>query len=299
MPAKVNEKYEKDINNMSTWTVIKREFLRDKGALIALSIIILSILVVLIFPLIINHDWAFSMNPRNINQPPSNRHWLGTEIGGRDVLSLLIVGARSSLTIAFAVTIMSAIIGITLGITSGYFGGRFDNIMMRIVDFISTLPTLVMIIAFLAIVPGFNVIRFSLVMTFFSWTGIMRLVRARAIQEKELEYIQASKTLGTSHFTTIFRELLPNISSIIIVNLTLAMANNVGLETGLSFLGFGFPFDQPSLGSLIARASDPIVMRHRWWIWVPATVFVLILMLSINTVGRTLNRATDARQRRG
>ena len=286
-------------NDNSTFNIIKREFMKDKGAIFALSILVVSLLIVFIVPFFINHDWAFSNNPRNINQPPSNAHWLGTEIAGRDVFSLLIVGGRTSLSIAFIVTFLSGFIGIILGVFSGYFGGKFDNVMMRIVDFISTLPQLVMIIAFLAIVPGFNVIRFSLVMTFFSWTGIMRLVRARAIQEKELEYIQASKTLGTPHFKTIFRELLPNISSIIIVNLTLAMANNVGLETALSFLGFGFPFSEPSLGSLVATASNPVVMRNRWWIWMPAALFVLVLMLAINTIGRTLNRATDARQRRG
>jgi len=290
---------EENAPNISTFSIIKREFKKDVGAMIALGIIVVAALVVIVWPFFIDFDWAFSINPRRINQAPSSYHWLGTEVGGRDVFSLLIVGARSSLTIALFVTALSAIIGILMGLVSGYFGGKIDNAIMRVIDFISTLPALVMIIAFLAIVPGFNVIRFSLVMTFFSWTGVARLVRARAIQEKELEYIQASKTLGTPHRVTIFRELLPNISSIIIVNLTLNTAANVGLETGLSFLGFGFPFEEPSLGSLISAASDPIVMQHRWWIWVPAAIFVLVLMLAISSIGRTLNRATDARLRRG
>jgi len=285
--------------NMSFFHIVQREFIRDKAAMFALIILIVTTLFIIIAPLFIDSEWALTVNPRRINQPPSAAHILGTDIAGRDVFALLVKGAGTSLMVALAVTLMSAFIGITLGLISGYFGGKFDNAMMRIVDFISTLPALVMIIAFLAVFPGFNVITFSLIMTFFSWTGIMRLVRARSIQEKELEYIQASKTLGTPHFKTIFRELLPNVSSILIVNLTLNTAANVGLETGLSFLGFGFPFTEPSLGALIASASDPIVMQHRWWNWIPAAIFVLVLMLSINTIGQTLNRATDARMRRG
>jgi len=292
-------KITKEQSSVSTLNIIKREFSRDISALIALGVIVVAVLFVLIVPLLIDQEWALGVHPRRINNAPSAEHWLGTDIAGRDVFALLAVGARNSLIIAVVVTLMTAFIGITLGVTSGYFGGKFDNVVMRIVDFVSTLPALVMIIAFLAIVPGFHVVRFALVMTFFLWVGIQRLVRARAIQEKELEYIQASKTLGTPHRKIIFRELLPNISSIIIVNLTLNTAANVGLETGLSFLGFGFPFEQPSLGRLIAEASDPIVMQHRWWIWVPAAIFVLVLMLAISTIGRTLNRATDARQRRG
>jgi len=285
--------------NMSAFTTVRREFMKDKVAMFALIILLAATLFIIITPLFIDSEWALTVNPRRINQAPSAEHILGTDIAGRDVFALLVKGASNSLLVALAVTLMSAFIGITLGLISGYFGGKFDNVMMRIVDFVSTLPAMVMIIAFLAIFPGFNVVTFSLIMTFFLWTGIMRLVRARAIQEKELEYIQASKTLGTPHFKIIFRELLPNVSSIIIVNLTLNAAANVGLETGLSFLGFGFDFDEPSLGALIASASDPIVMQHRWWNWIPAAIFVLILMLSINTIGRTLNRATDARQRRG
>jgi len=293
----INKKAHK--NERSMFTIVKREFLRDPGAIVALIILVIALLFVITVPFFIDHDYMLTVNPRRLNNAPCSTHWLGTEGSGRDVFSLLALGARNSLMVAIAVTILSAFIGVSLGLISGYFGGKFDNIMMRIVDFISTLPMLVMMIAFLAIVPGFSMIRFISVMTFFSWAGTMRLIRANALQEKELEYIQASKTLGTPHFKIIAKELLPNISSIIIVNLTLSSAANVGLETGLTFLGFGFPFDTPSLGSLIASAAVPIVMQHRPWIWLPAAIFVLVLMFSINAVGKTLERSTDARLRRG
>ena len=289
-------------STFSTFDIVKREFARSPGAIVALVIIVAATLFVIIPYFFIDTDDALTVNLLRVNWAPSlgeDGHLLGTEHNGRDVFALLVLGARNSLLVSLAVTLLTGIVGIILGLFSGYFGGRFDNVLMRIVDFVSTLPMLIMIIAFLAIVPGFNVIRFTLVMSAFLWTGITRLVRARAIQEKELEYIQASKTLGTPHLKTIFSGLLPNVSSIIIVTMTLNTAANVGLETGLSFLGFGFPFEYPSLGSLIASASNSVVLQHRWWIWLPAALFVVILMLAINTVGRTLNRATDARQRRG
>lgn len=298
MTKNKNEKLNQN-QNFSTFSILKREFVRDKGAIFAAGVIGLAVLFIIVAPLFIDNADALTVNPMRINNPPSADHWLGTENAGRDVFALLVIGARNSLTIALAVTILTGVFGIVLGLFSGYYGGLFDNIVMRIVDFVSTLPALVMIIAFLSIFPGFNVVRFTLVMSFFLWTGITRLVRARAIQEKELEYIQASKTLGTPHIKIIFTSLLPNISSIIIVNMTLNTAANVGLETGLSFLGFGFPFEEPSLGSLVSAASNAIVLQHRWWIWLPAALFVLIIMLAINTIGRMLNRATDARLRRG
>lgn len=285
--------------SVSTWGILGRELVRDKIAMLAVFVLAAIILFIIIVPLFIDHAENLTVNLMRVNQRPSANHILGTENTGRDVFSLLVVGARNSLQVSLMVTVITGFVGIILGLFAGYYGGTFDNILMRLVDFISTLPVLVMIIAFLAIVPGFNVWRFTFVMSSFLWTGITRMVRARAIQEKELEYIQASKTLGTPHLKTIFTGLLPNISSIVIVNMTINTAANIGLETGLSFLGFGFPFEHPSLGSLTALAADPIVMQHRWWVWVPATLLVFIIMLSINTIGRTLHRATDARLRRG
>lgn len=155
------------------------------------------------------------------------------------------------------------------------------------------------VIVFVAIVPKYSILTFSLIMTAFLWMGIARLIRSKALQEKELDYVQASKTLGTSNFKIMFTQVLPNLSSLIIVTMTLNLAANIGLESGLSFLGFGFPESTPSLGTLVSYARNPQTLEFRWWIWVPASVLILVLMLSINNVGQALKRATDARQRRG
>lgn len=288
-----------DERSPSGWRIVWREIVRDKLALISLIFLIAVITFVYGIALFLDQDEIVTVDLFSIHKPPSAEFWLGTDYGGRDIFGQLIIGTRNSLSIAFIVTILTGIIGITVGIVSGYFGGVIDNILMRIVDFFMILPFLMIVISFVAIVPKYTIISFSLIMTAFLWMGKARLIRSKALQEKELEYIQASKTLGSSHIKIIFTQLLPNITSLIIVTMTLNLAANIGLESGLSFLGFGFPESTPSLGTLISYALNPQTLEYRWWIWVPASVLILVLMLSINNVGQALKRATDARQRRG
>jgi len=279
--------------------VIWRELVKDKLALTSLLFLMLIAAFVYGIALFLNQDEIVTVDLFAINEPPSSENWLGTDYGGRDVFGQLIIGTRNSLSIGILVTLMSGFIGIVVGVISGYFGGTVDNIMMRIVDFFMVLPFLMIVIVFVAIVPKYSIMTFSLIMTLFLWMGITRLIRSRALQEAELDYIQASKTLGSSHLKIMFTQLLPNLSSLIIVTMTLNLAANIGIESGLSFLGFGFPEDTPSLGTLLSYARNPQVLQHRWWIWLPAAVLILLLMLAVRNVGEAMKRATDARQRRG
>lgn len=283
----------------SSLKILWRELVRDRVALV--SLIFLGLIIVLVYgaSMILDQDEIVKVDLFALYEPPSAQYWLGTDYGGRDVFGQLVIGTRNSLTIGILVTLMTGAIGILVGIVAGYFGGTIDNIIMRIVDFFSILPFLMMVIAFVTAVPKYNVVTFSLIMTAFLWMGITRLIRSKALQEGELEYIKASKTLGSSHFKILISQLLPNLSSIIIVTMTLNLAANIGLESGLSFLGFGFPESTPSLGTLVSYARNPQTLEYRWWIWLPASLLILVMMLSINNVGQALKRATDARQRRG
>lgn len=298
MSTKLDKK-ENNYSHQTTIQIIKRELIKDKAAMTSLIVLVLIIIASIVIPLLIDQAAAFRVNPRMLNTPPSAEHVLGTDDAGRDVFAFLVVGARNSLAVGFLVTLISGVFGIIYGLISGYFGGRVDNVMMRIAEFFSILPFLVLVITFVAIMPQYTIFHFALIMSSFLWMGIARMIRARSIQEKELEYIQASKTLGTSNLKIIFRELFPNVSTIMIANMTLNMAGNIGIEVGLTFLGFGFPFETPSLGTLLSAARNPVIMQLRWWIWVPALILVLAIMLSINSLGRMLNRATDSRLRRG
>src|SRR5699024_3632235 len=279
--------------------VIWREIVRDKLALVSLIFLVLITVSVFGVSIFLDQDQIVRVDLFAIYEPPSSEYWLGTDYGGRDVFGQLIIGAKNSLAIGFLVTLMSGIIGITIGVVAGYFGGTVDNILMRIVDFFMVLPFLMIVIVFVAIVPKYSVTSFSLIMMTFLWMGIARLIRSRALQEGELDYIQASKTLGSSHLKIMFTQLLPNLSTLIVVTMTLNLAANIGIESGLSFLGFGFPETTPSLGTLLSYARNPQVLEARWWIWIPPAILILLLMLAVRNVGEAIKRATDARQRRG
>ena len=297
--AQLPDNAQSDEKSPSGWQIIWREIVRDKLALVSLIFLILIIAFVYGISLFLDQSEIVRVDLFSIHKPPSEQFWLGTDQGGRDVFGQLIIGTRNSLSIGILVTVMTGVIGIFVGLVSGYFGGTIDNILMRTVDFFMILPFLMIIIVFSSITPKYSIWTFSLIMTAFLWMGKARLIRSKALQERELDYVQASKTLGSSNFKIMFSQVLPNLSSIIIVSMTLNLAANIGLESGLSFLGFGFPENTPSLGTLVSYARNPQTLEFRWWIWLPASLLILVLMLSINNVGQALKRATDARQRRG
>ena len=287
------------IKSPSGFSIIWREIVRDKVALFSLIFLVLICLFVYGTALFLDQEEIVTVDLFAIHEPPSDQFILGTDYGGRDIFGQLIIGTRNSLSIGLLVTLISGAFGILYGLVSGYFGGTVDNIMMRILDFFMVLPFMMIVIVFVAIVPKYSIMSFSLIMASFLWMGIARLIRSKVLQEKELDYVQASKTLGSSNLKIMFTQVLPNISSLIIVTMILNLAGNIGIESGLSFLGFGFPESTPSLGTLISYATNPTTLEHRWWIWVPASVLIMLLMLSVNNVGQALKRASDARQRRG
>ena len=279
--------------------VIVREFLKDKIALTALILLVLIFLVIFIGPMFINEDTALKVNILGRYKAPNNAHLLGTDESGRDVLALLIIGARNSVLIGFSITILTCIVGVIVGLISGYYGKWVDTTLMRVVDFIMILPTLMIIIVFVTVIPNYTMFHFVFIMTAFYWVGSARLFRTRTLQEASLDYVNASKTLGSSDIRIMFREILPNLSSLIIVNLILRLAGNIGIETGLTYLGFGLPFTTPSLGTLISAAKNADIIENKLWVWVPAVILIFIMMLCINYVGQALQRAADSRQRLG
>ena len=283
--------------NLNLGKTIWREIKGDKVAFIALIILTLILLAAYTSPLFLDQSASSKINFMQIYQPPSAEFWLGTDRGGRDIFVQLMIGARNSITIGVAVTVIAGFLGLMIGLISGYFGGKVDFVIMRGLDFLMVLPTLMLIIVFVTIVPRFTVWSFIGIMSILLWFGKARLIRSRALAERELDYVNASKTLGTPNWKIMLFEVFPNLSSLVIVNMTLSLAGNIGLETGLTFLGFGLPESTPSLGTLISYASHPDVMENKWWVWLPASLLILVVMLCINYVGQAIKRASDARQR--
>lgn len=280
--------------------VVWREFKKDKLAMASL--------IILVGIIVVTFVWAFTIDREELMQislydefaqPGTNGFILGADQGGSDILGQLILGTRNSLTIAIAITLITGVLGVGIGLAAGYFGGIVDAIIMRIMDFYMTLPTLMIIIVFVTIVPKYNVMTFVLIMSAFLWVGTARLIRSKVLSEGKRDYVSASKTMGTGNFAIMLKGILPNISSLLIVELTLNFAGNVGIETGLTYLGFGLPPNVPSLGTLVGAASNPVVLENNWWVWLPASILILVLMLAINYVGQALRRAADSKQRLG
>lgn len=277
--------------------IVFGEFRKDKLACFSLLLMIVIIAAVFISSYFIDQESIMRISLRDRYAPPGEKFLLGADSGGRDILGQLIIGAKNSLAIAMAITLITGVLGVIVGLICGYFGGWIDNLVMRIIDFFVTIPSLMLIIVFVTIIPKYTITSFIIIMSLFLWTGTARLVRSKTLSESKRDYVLASKTLGTSDFIIIFREIMPNLSSILIVEFTLNFAGNVGIETGLTYLGFGLPPSTPSLGTLVSYANNPIIIQQYWWVWLPASLFILIMMLLINYVGQALRRATDARQR--
>lgn len=289
--------------------VIAREFMRDKLALFSLILLIVILVTVFIWSFLIDQTevttvslWDSYLPPMSFSEDPlheGTRYILGTDSAGRDIFGLLLIGARNSIILGWSVTVVTSAIGIVVGILAAYYAGLVDNILMRIIDFIMILPQLMIIIIFVTIVPNYNVVTFALILIVFNWHGPARFIRGRALTVGRLDFISASRTMGTPSIVIMLREMMPNISSLIIVNLTLNFAGSIGLETGLSYLGFGLPTGTPSLGTLVSYATNPDILENRAWVWLPASTLILVLVLCINYVGRALQRSADAKQRLG
>lgn len=281
----------------SFWKIIKNEFMHEKIALIAAGILAVIFLIIIIGGLIFDTETVMRVSIRDKFSVPGKKYILGADLGGRPILPQLIIGARNSILIAFCVTIITQVVGIFFGLIAGFYGGWVDNVIMRICDFIMILPVVMLIIVFVTVVPTYNIWTFILIMSAFYWTGVTRLVRSKALSENRRDYVNASRIMGTNDFKIMYGGILPNIASIIIVDFTLGMAGNIGIETAMSFLGFGLPPSSPSLGTLIGYARDPGTISGKLWVWLPASLLIMLLMLCINYVGQTIKRASDAKQR--
>ena len=287
--------------NEETRTVVDfrsllKEFRKDKLAVIALGTLSLLLLLVFVGSVFFDASQVMQVDLLNRYASPGKGHLLGTDEAGRDVLGQLLLGARTSLMVGTAVTALNGFIGIGLGLLSGYYGGLLDRLLMRFIDFIMVLPASVLVLVLMTTLSEYNLFTFILLMSAFSWAGKSKVFRNRTQSETKRDYVRASKTAGTNDLLIMFREILPNFGSLVIINTTMSLARNIGMETGLSFLGFGLPSTVPSLGNLLRYAISPTVFENYLWVWLPASTFIFAMLLCIIYVGQALRRAADAKQ---
>lgn len=234
----------------------------------------------------------------SLKQLPSSfitvkKFWLGTDKFGRDILSRIIIGTRVSLSVGFITVIISLTIGVLLGSLAGYFRGRVDNAIMWFINIIWSIPTLLLVFAItFALGKGFWQVFIAVGLTM--WVNVARLVRGQVLSLRELEYIEATRVLGFSHFRTIFRHILPNIMGPVLVIAASNFASAIVIEAGLSFLGVGVQPPQPSWGLMIKENYNFIITQNPMLALAPGFA-IMLLVLAFNLLGNGLRDALDVR----
>jgi peptide/nickel transport system permease protein len=285
-----------ELKARSQWSYARSRFLRHRLAMTGF------VLLVIIFGagIFANFVAPYSFegfNPTSILSPPTTagHHFFGTDELGRDFLSRVIYGIRTSMEVGVFVAFISSIIGIVVGAISGYYGGWIDNLLMRLTDLVLTLPALAILLTAAALLGQGSQWRVSIILALFFWTGLARIVRGVFLSLREKEYVEAAKAAGSGDMRIMFRHILPNTLGPIVVNGTLSVGAAIIIEAALSFLGFGIKPPTPSLGSLIASGQQ---FPQKWWITVFPGLTLLLIVISINFIGDGLRDALDPQQRR-
>ena len=261
----------------------------DKIAVACLIFIVFVILVAIFAPLIAPYSESFQ-DTANVLTGPSREHWLGTDEYGRDILSRIIYGSRVSLSVGLIAEAIAVTIGVTLGAVAGYYGGRTDAVISRIIEIFASFPHILFAIVIMFVL-GTGVINVFLAIGFVGWTGIARIIRAQVLQLKEKEFVEAARASGGSNLKIIVRHLIPNCLSTIIVVITMAIPSDIMYEASLSFLGLGVQPPMASWGEMIAMARKYLRTNPTYSIF-PGIALVLTV-LAFNLLGDALRDALD------
>jgi oligopeptide transport system permease protein len=264
---------------------------KNKMAMMGLCVIIVFIVIALLTPLIAPYRYETQRLELGATAP-SQQHWLGTDILGRDQLTRIMYGSRVSLMVGFVATSVALLIGVLWGAIAGFLGGRVDAIMMRIVDALYALPFIIFIIL-LSVIFGSSMLLLYLAIGAVEWLTMARIVRGQVLTIKRQEFVEAAITMGLSPWRIITRHLIPNVVGPVIIYTTLTIPSVILLESFLSFLGLGVQPPQSSWGSLIAGGVDTME-EYPWLLIFPGLVLSLTLF-SLNFLGDGLRDALDPR----
>lgn len=279
------------MGNYSPKKLFWQRFKRNKLAVLG-GIIVLSLFIVAFFAPFVSPYNPNEIDRKEILEPPTLRHPLGTDDLGRDLFSRMIWGARISLAVGFVAVGIATLTGMILGALSGYYGGWTDRIIMRFIDIMLSIPTFFLILAVIAFV-GPSIWNIMIVIGITSWMGVARLVRAEFLSLKEREFVLAAKALGASDLRVIFRHIMVNSLAPVLVSAVLGVASAVLVESALSFLGLGVQPPNPSWGNILTLGKDNIEIA--WWLSVFPGLAILITVLGYNLLGEGIRDSIDPR----
>lgn len=280
--------------NVTYWQDAWRRLKNNKLAIASLILLIVIIILAVVGPLM----RSFSINDVNSsiqNLKPNLTHWFGTDELGRDLWVRVWSGTRSSVIIGVVGALIELVIGAIYGGIAGYFGGTADDIMMRIIEVLNSIPYLILVLIVIIVLNSSGIIPLIIAMTLTGWVGMARLVRGQILSIKEQEYVLASKALGASSSRIILRHLLPNVIGIMIVDVTFAVPNYIFAEAFLSYIGLGVKPPNTSLGALCSAGQGNLMFYPYQLFW--PSLIICLIMLTFNLLGDGLSEALDPKQR--
>ncbi|MGB2875549.1 MAG: ABC transporter permease [Gaiellaceae bacterium] len=267
---------------------------RRPSAAVGAAILLLVVFAAVLAPVLAPYDLHKQVGP--VFGHPSWSHPLGLDDGGIDMVTLLMWGARISLVVGFAATLVSMVIGGTIGVAAGYFGGKVDTILMRITDYFLVIPDVPLMIV-VAAIWGPSLFHIVIVIGILLWTSTARVIRAQVKSVRERVYVKRARALGAGHTRIVFRHVLPQVAPLLIANTVLTIAVAIFDETALSFLGLGDP-SRISLGKVIENAFQrAAISTGAWWAIVPPGALVAVIILSCSLIGGALEDALNPRLR--
>jgi ABC-type dipeptide/oligopeptide/nickel transport system permease subunit len=289
-----------ELKARSQWSYARMRFFRHRLALIGLVGLVIIFGAGIFAGVVSPHSYA-ALDLEHILQGPTHGHWFGTDALGRDQFTRVVWGIRTSMEVGVFVALLSTVVGLVIGAVAGYYGGWLDNLLMRLTDLVLTLPLLAVLLTASALLGQGSQWRVSLILVFFFWTGIARVVRGIFLSLREKEYVEAAKASGAGDARLMFRHILPNTLGPIVVNATLAVGTAILVEAALSFLGFGIKPPTPSLGVLISDAQQSPQTPTggtTWWLTIFPGLTIVAIVLCVNFLGDGLRDALDPTQRR-
>ena len=279
----------------STAKLMISNFVRNTTGMIGLFIVFL-VITSSIFAVQISGYDPNLFDIANTSQAPTAQHLMGTDQLGRDMFSRVLYGGRNSILIGVLASFFGNLIGTVLGAIAGYIGGKFDTIFIRISELVMTFPQLVLVLIFVTFL-GQGVSNVILIFAITGWMTTFRLVRSEFMSLREEAFVEADRAFGFSKKRIIFRHLLPNTMSPIVVAFTINTAIYIIAEAGLSFLGLGVPVTTPTWGNLLSAAQAPVVVEQYWWLWVFPAAAIVVFVTGVNFIGDGLRDVLDPRQR--